>query len=919
MQKKGVKVAVIVLALFAAGLATCIVARHVAIDQVSRKVLARLDGTGASFDVDAGHAFWCIESARLEASEHGVVGVEGLCLENPLSALWGEAVEVSAGRVRVELEYSEIGAMRDIAASFRSKLAGAGGENAKKSSNTRAYRGKASEVEIFMRHGDEMAFSLRGRDMTGFMSGGEAEVRGVFSHSLTGRRLPFSIDSMPTISVTARYDRGKKTGEVIAEFEPALSASFAKGGQAFSCSASSSEVGWNGDEVRVSLGGFSLAPSQGAVLPPVVMAGEPRREAGVGAESKTPKLTAQAVSISLPVGKFRVSDIAAVQIDRPRLSVELSEVLALPVVKDNAIVSAFVQFWKQDAGAFLGEAPRLSVRREDVKKNKPRIEKKPLPKETLEKWRAGMEKFGDRVRALPAIDIREGEISVSHGKDRFELDAISVNTSKLFKESQDFEIHFDVRGADVMFGVSYPKDEELPRFVLRASELGAPDFLRVLNLPIPERNSGDVTFDVGVSFSDEALSFEGSFALRDFSFYHEKISPNVIEEIDLKASIRAAYRFADDLVTVDPIRIDMGPLKVHGVVKVEALRNQPVIDFKFTSEKLACEALSQVIPKGFLPTITSLSFEGGEISPTISGRIPWRYPLTATLEATGFEGKCLPILVEPHHPEIIAGKDYTHTTTYTYFVESITVGPGTSSYVPLSQIPPYVKAAMLLTEDKRFYEHGPLRVSFIERALRLNLNARRYVYGGSTIGQQLVKNLFLRRTKNIARKLEEALITWHMETYVAKSRIFELYMNVIEFGPDVYGIEQGAQFYFGKHARDLTPLEGAYLASLKVSPSKGGGFYKRGFPKSGSWWERRLKYILKVLAVNGYVSPLEVIAAYDWRPEFAYPDDPKDWRAEWLENYGKYLRDGDKALKRGAQGADMDPSKGGGSAKIGDK
>ena len=375
----------------------------------------------------------------------------------------------------------------------------------------------------------------------------------------------------------------------------------------------------------------------------------------------------------------------------------------------------------------------------------------------------------------------------------------------------------------------------------------------------------------------------------------------------MKSSIVASYRFADDLVTIDPIEFEMGPLKVHGTVSVEAVRNQPVISFEFSSEKIACASLSEVIPKGFLPTITKLSFEGGEMSPSISGKIPWKYPLTATLKATGFEDKCLPVLVEPHRTEVIAARDFTHTTTYTYFVDSITVGPGTPSYVRLSQLPPYVKAAMMLTEDKRFYEHGPLRVSFIERALRLNLNARRYVYGGSTIGQQLVKNLFLRRTKNIARKLEEALITWHMETFVTKSRILELYINIIEFGPDVYGIEQGAQFYFGKHARDLTPLEGAFLASLKVAPSKGGRFYKNGFPKDGRWWERRQKYILKVLAENGYISPLEVIAAYDWRPQFVYPDDPKDWRSVWLEKYTAYMRDGDKALKRGVQGAENDP------------
>lgn len=912
MRKKIVKISVIVLALFVVGLTACIVVRQIAIGQVSQKAMARLTGTGATFEIEAGWAFWCVDSMKIDFGEIGGVEAEHICLTNPWGAMFGDEVDVAVGKVRAKFDSSDVASVRERIVSIRSKFGNSELKSIETDSSKR-YSAVVGDFEISMRSGDDVSLSFRGRDISGYAGGGEIGVDGVLTHKLTGRRLPFSIDSMPEMSLEARYRRAEKSGNASVRFEPALSGSFSKWGRSFSGAISSFEVDWDAEEVRLSVGDASLMPSDGAVLPPVVMAHRENDESNVPGEmgakkgAETPMLTARGVSIALPRGRFRVADIAAVRIDRPRLSVDLAELLEIPALKENAVVSAFVRFWKQDAGAFLGEAPKLSVRREDVIKNAPKVVKNPLPKEKLEKWRGAIAQFGDRVRALPAIDIREGEIAVLHGSDVFELDAISINTSKMFKESQDFEIHFDVRGADVMFGVSYPEDAALPRLAFRASQLGAPDFLRLLNLPIPEQNSGDVTFDVGLSFSEESVSIDGRLALRDFAFYHEKISPNTIEGIDMKSSIVASYRFADDLVTMDPIEFEMGPLKVHGTVSVEAVRNQPVISFEFSSEKIACASLSEVIPKGFLPTITKLSFEGGEMSPSISGKIPWKYPLTATLKATGFEDKCLPVLVEPHRTEVIAARDFTHTTTYTYFVDSITVGPGTPSYVRLSQLPPYVKAAMMLTEDKRFYEHGPLRVSFIERALRLNLNARRYVYGGSTIGQQLVKNLFLRRTKNIARKLEEALITWHMETFVTKSRILELYINIIEFGPDVYGIEQGAQFYFGKHARDLTPLEGAFLASLKVAPSKGGRFYKNGFPKDGRWWERRQKYILKVLAENGYISPLEVIAAYDWRPQFVYPDDPKDWRSVWLEKYTAYMRDGDKALKRGVQGAENDP------------
>ena len=117
---------------------------------------------------------------------------------------------------------------------------------------------------------------------------------------------------------------------------------------------------------------------------------------------------------------------------------------------------------------------------------------------------------------------------------------------------------------------------------------------------------------------------------------------------------------------------------------------------------------------------------------------------------------------------------------------------------------------------------------------------------------------------------------------------------MIEFGPDIYGVTNAAKFYFNKTPSELTPLEGAYLASLKVSPSKGGRFYKSGFPTTG-WWPKRMKYILKTLAENGYISPAEVIAAYPWIPQFYYPEpNSADYRNTWLKNYNNYLLEQEK-------------------------
>jgi membrane peptidoglycan carboxypeptidase len=194
---------------------------------------------------------------------------------------------------------------------------------------------------------------------------------------------------------------------------------------------------------------------------------------------------------------------------------------------------------------------------------------------------------------------------------------------------------------------------------------------------------------------------------------------------------------------------------------------------------------------------------------------------------------------------------------------------------------------MFLTEDAGFYNHGGIKIGLINRALRLNLNEGRYVYGGSTISQQLVKNLFLSRRKTLSRKLDELFIVWRLESVLSKDRILELYLNCSEFGPDVYGVVQASRFYFDTTPERLSPLQAAYLASLKVAPRHGGKFYLRGFPQGGRWWNKRQKYILVVLAENGYISPAEVLASYPWIPQFVYPDpnDFNDFRTQWMERH----------------------------------
>ncbi len=588
----------------------------------------------------------------------------------------------------------------------------------------------------------------------------------------------------------------------------------------------------------------------------------------------------------------------AITIVTPKLHVDIDKVVESKAAQEHPIFGTLVHFWKQDAGSIFGEAPKLSVRREDVKKAKPKIRKNPISAETLQAVHDGFKKFQKHIMSAPAIDIQNGRIEFSGKDSKFAFEAVSFNTAELFKDDQKFKLEFNIHNAKARFEVTYEGDSVFPTLSLNIDELQAVDFLKLLNMPIPEKSDGTFSGALMLSISEDNFKINGDVDFKQFAFFHEKVSPNVVHDINAAASLNVSYAFADDKIIIEPLSVTSGPITANGFIHVSNVRSNPVIEFEFGAKDVPCSDLPKAIPPGLLPTITDLQIAGSTFSPKLTGKIPWKDPLTSSLKETGFEGKCYPTVVEPHHPEEINDPHYVFTTNYTYFTDEIQVGPGTSNWTPLNDIPPYVRAAMFLTEDKRFFDHGPLRISFIERALRLNLNQRQYVYGGSTISQQLTKNLFLVRNKNLARKLEEAFVAWRMENVVPKSRIMELYINMIEFGPDVYGITQAAKFYFDKTPQELTPLEGAYLASLKIKPSQGGRFYKSGFPTAG-WWPKRMKYIMKTLSENGYITAAEVLAAYPWVPQFVYPspDKPGDFRNVWLRNFTEFLNDQARAKR----------------------
>jgi len=139
-------------------------------------------------------------------------------------------------------------------------------------------------------------------------------------------------------------------------------------------------------------------------------------------------------------------------------------------------------------------------------------------------------------------------------------------------------------------------------------------------------------------------------------------------------------------------------------------------------------------------------------------------------------------------------------------------------WVPYSRISPDLKRAVLAAEDSAFWQHEGIDVQQVRESLELDLEQRSLLRGGSTITQQLAKNLYLSPSKNPLRKLRELLIARRLEAELTKRRILEVYLNVIEWGNGIYGAEAAARAYFHKPASALGPEESALLAGAIINP-----------------------------------------------------------------------------------------------------
>lgn len=185
-------------------------------------------------------------------------------------------------------------------------------------------------------------------------------------------------------------------------------------------------------------------------------------------------------------------------------------------------------------------------------------------------------------------------------------------------------------------------------------------------------------------------------------------------------------------------------------------------------------------------------------------------------------------------------------------------------WVPLEQVNRELLYAIVMSEDGDFFSHNGVDYDALINAIGENIKRREWSFGASTISQQTIKNAYLTESKNLYRKVKEVIATQRLEESLTKNEILELYLNMVEFGPDLYGIGPAAQYYFNTTPKHLNAAQGAFLAILMPSPRKY-HFTIYQNQHMAKRHKRKYKRILQDMAYKEYISPKQYQTYLNWQ------------------------------------------------------
>jgi hypothetical protein len=377
----------------------------------------------------------------------------------------------------------------------------------------------------------------------------------------------------------------------------------------------------------------------------------------------------------------------------------------------------------------------------------------------------------------------------------------------------------------------------------------------------------------GFDFEDEMLSIKGSAAIENFLINHYRIAnANVMIN---KAAVQYKFLFGTDFISLDSsTTITFNQTKFHPFFKlierkaeqntqVRKPRNKEnyfykffdkyIVSFNIKSEKTVAQDFINSLPEALFSNVKGMEASGSFVY-RLDFYLDIHKPNEMVFESS-IDKENLLILGYGKANLAKLNGSFLHTPYEKGIAKrSFIVGPENPNYTPYELISPYLKSALLTTEDPSFMYHRGFVSEAFRQSIAKNIRSGRFARGASTISMQLVKNVFLTREKTMARKLEEILLVYILENnhLVSKQRMFEVYLNLIEWGPNIYGVGEASRFYFQKAPLDLNLKEALFLATIVPSPK--GFMYK--FGKDGNikpYLENSFKFLSNKMIHRGLI------------------------------------------------------------------
>jgi hypothetical protein len=466
----------------------------------------------------------------------------------------------------------------------------------------------------------------------------------------------------------------------------------------------------------------------------------------------------------------------------------------------------------------------------------------------------------ERVSGLLAggSELRMDDIAIATATDGKQTPLLNAMRARVRVESDD-ELKVSVHGQAEGSG---RLDVELQ---VRPKQLRADGRVTLVGLPLtlvapllpdvawhePERSKIDADLSIKTE-SLERLVLEGRAELRDAGVWSPRLAATPVRNVGFSLTGRGHFYPLRRRLEIEHGELGLGEAKVQLSGSLEHSAEHYAVDVVATLPATPCTAAIQAVPADLLGDLSLARWNG-----TLGARLRFAVDsrkLEETVLDLRIQDQCAFVSVPAMADLRRFSEPFVHSVGEpddTVF--EMETGPGSAAWTPIAAISPFLLHAVLTHEDPGFFSHKGFSLLHIRNALERNLRERRYAVGASTITMQLVKNIFLRREKTLARKLQEVLLTWWIERVLPKPQILELYLNVIEYGPSVYGIRHASRHYFNRLPSDLSPAEAVFFATILPNPKRYHAYFERG--SLTPTWVTTMRKLMNRLGERGAYSP----------------------------------------------------------------